>query len=197
MKFLLLAEQSLLVVFWVLLIFGFDSTYIAVLTVLSALVHELGHIIAVMLIHKKGCFMPKPDISGFRIKLPSMSYKEELICAISGPLANLILLVFTLPVSSPYAKTFAMLNLLTMLSNLLPIDGYDGFKILTSIFGLRLKCYARAQRILYSISFAFSCVMCFLALYILLKIGEGYWLFAVFFSVMLRAMIVRKNRDVF
>ena len=39
-------KEILPLLFWVLLLFGFDKAYIAVLTLLVALVHEVGHYIA-------------------------------------------------------------------------------------------------------------------------------------------------------
>lgn len=201
MKFLLLLERSLLVIFWVLLIFGFDSPDTAVLTIISALIHELGHVVCLLVINSKEKLMPTPHITGFRIKIPSMSYKEELLCALSGPMANLavgIILFLPFPSAwSSYFKIFVTLNIMTMISNLMPIEGYDGYKILNAIFGIFFNCNALAQNLLFLISLLTSSIMCFLSLYIILKSGAGYWIFAVFFSVMLRSMTNKQKQDIF
>ena len=201
MKFLLLIERSLLVIFWVLLIFGFDMPYMAILTILSALIHEAGHIICLLIIKSDRSYMPTPNISGFRIKISGMSYKNELLCALAGPLANLVLATvccFPSPVRwATYLKTFAMLNVMTMISNLLPIEEFDGYKILNAILALTVKCNFHAQKLLYFVSFVFSAAMCFLSLYIILKLGEGYWIFALFFTVMLREVIKKQKGNVF
>ena len=201
MKFLLLLERSLLIVFWVLLIFGFDTPHTAILTILSALIHEIGHVICLLTIKSDGSYIPSPNISGFRIKIPGMSYKSELLCALSGPVATLVAaLICFLPLpmlDEAYIQTFAILNIMTMISNLLPIEEYDGYKILDAILGLTMKYNMRAQNSLYLISLIFSAAMCFLSLYVILKLGEGYWIFAVFFTVMLRAVIKKQKEGIF
>lgn len=201
MKFLLLLERSLLIIFWVLLIFGFDSPYTAILTIISAMIHESGHVICLLAVKSKERLIPTPHISGFRIKIPTLSYKEELLCALSGPMANLavgIVFFFSFPpVLASYLKTFATLNIMTMVSNLLPIEGYDGYKILDAILGILFKCNALAQNLLFLTSLITSSVMCFLSLYIILKLGAGYWIFGLFFTAMLRSMIKKQKQDIF
>lgn len=201
MKFLLLLERSLLLVFWVLLIFGFDLPYTAILTILAALIHELGHVFCLMRTKSSCNLLPKPNVSGFRIKIPEMSYQKELLCALYGPLANLaVALLCLLPLSpklTPYLHTFATLNIMTMISNLLPIEEYDGYKILGSVLSLTVRCEATAQNVLYMTSLIFSAVMCFLSLYVMLKLGEGYWIFAVFFTVMIRMVIKKQKACIF
>ena len=39
-----------------------------------------------------------------------------------------------------------------------------------------------------ALSFSFTSLFCFLSLYFLLKLGEGYWIFAVFFVSMLKQL---------
>ena len=201
MKFLLLTERSLIMIFWVLLIFGFDTTYTAILTIASALIHELGHVICLFIIKSNGRAIPMPNISGFRITLPTTSYKEELACAACGPIANLItaLLFFVADFifDSPYLATFGILNAMTALSNLIPIEEYDGYKILSAALALRKKSFDKALSALNSVSFLFSSALTLLALYVMLKIGEGYWFFAVFFTIMLRTIIKKQKGSFF
>ena len=199
MKFLLLIERSLIMIFWVMLIFGFDTTYTAILTIASALIHELGHVICLFIIKSKGDAIPTPNISGFKITLPTTSYKEELACAAFGPLANLttslLFFVADFIFGSPYLAAFGILNAMTALSNLLPIEEYDGYKILSATLALHSRSFEKALNILDSISFLFSASLTLLALYVMLKIGEGYWFFAVFFTLNRAISALRKRNN--
>ena len=191
-------ERSLAILFWVLLMLGFDAPYITVLTVSAAVIHELGHIIAAFCI-SGSVRIPRGDISGFRIKMSGLSYKEELIVALGGPLINILLGVILLKLpfpktALPYLRTFGILNIMTAISNLLPIESYDGHKALLCLAAIFTSRHLLAEAIMHKLSFGFCAVMCFLSLYLILKLGEGYWLFAVFFSVLLSSIIKRQKQ---
>ena len=203
MKFIfLLLKKILPVAFWVLLIFGFDSAYAAILTILAALIHEGGHLIfSLSFSHKRNALL-KSDLSGFRIRTKYLSYKEELIAAIGGPIANLAvgLLFLFFPFGKEfeeYATAFGVLNIMTMVSNLLPIEGYDGYKTISAISSLIFRDNLKTDVVLYWVSFVFSCIMTFLSLYLMLRLGEGYWIFAVFFSVTLSTIIRKQNNTIY
>ena len=101
--------------FWTALMLSFADTKTAVMTIISALLHEAGHISALVMIKKKFS-LPKLVASGFRIKTESsLSYKEEIIICAAGPLTNIIIFVFCLP----HTPFFAVINLATAISNLL------------------------------------------------------------------------------
>ena len=198
MKFLLFLERTLPLVFWMLLIFGFDEPYVAVLTIVSALLHELGHVLVLALFKNKTSGVPIPDISGFRIGVSGLSYKEELLSALAGPLVNLFFgLVPLLLFKSEYVHTFAWLNVMTAISNLLPIKGYDGYRSVLCILSMFTNDRARGEAILSSLSFLFSSIMCFLSLYLMLRIGEGYWIFVVFFSLIISEMAKRQKHTIY
>ena len=75
----LLADSVLPILFWLSLIFGFDAPYIAVLTVICAIAHELGHIAAIYLFTENAARITGHS-SGFRIKRDStLSYKKEIM----------------------------------------------------------------------------------------------------------------------
>ena len=197
-----LLEKMLPLAFWVVLMFGFDEPYIAILTILAAFIHEGGHLIITLPFSTKRSRAIKNEIAGFRIKTNRLSYKEELLAALGGPLANLAagLIFFYLPLKSEfgeYSYTFAVLNVMTMASNLLPIESYDGHRALSAVLCLIFGDSLRVYSFLYWLSFIFSSVMTFISLYIMLRIGEGYWIFAVFFSVMLSAVIKRQKDTIY
>ena len=191
------AERILPVLFWLLLMLAFDSPYITIATLLAAALHELGHI-SVMLILSCGNegTMPRAVISGFRLR-PSrlLSYKEEILLAAGGPLFNIltcIALLFFRGTGGGYFSIFALLNLLTAISNLIPIKGYDGYRIIRCFAAERLgdeRCDALMRRI----SGIFASVAVFFSLYLIMKIGEGYWIFSIFFAILVKDVLKMQN----
>ena len=179
-----LAESVLPLLFWVFLIFGFDSPDIAVLTIAAAIIHELGHISALLLLGRSATL--RSHLSGFRIKAAMSGYREELIVLAAGPLANIAVFIILLPFfgsGNGYIGTVALVNLLSAVSNLLPVEGYDGYGMLYSVASSKNSTFA--LRILFILSFAFSLLFTLLSLYLILRYGSGYWIFAVFFAALL------------
>ncbi len=198
MKIFLKLEGLLSITFVVLFIFSFDEYRIAMMTIIAAVIHELGHIFAMVYICKMKFAMPRGSLDGFRIYAKgNMSYKQEMIIIIAGPLANLISSVFFFAISSFYGEfflEFATVNILTMASNLMPIEKYDGYKFLSCILSLLLKSYHTSQFFLDTLSFSFSAILCFFSLYLILKIGTGYLLFAVLIINLLKFISQRLKR---
>ena len=181
--------------FWALVLIGFNTPYVAVLTLISALIHECGHIAALAFTGNFTAF-PRFAVSGMRLsRKPHISYRDELIVIISGPLSNIASFLFFYLLSlifGEYFFTFALLNLLTAISNLLPIEGYDGYKILNTL----LSAYglgARGYRVIQRISLLFVTLLTFLSLYLIMKVGSGYWIFGIFFVSMLLSLFKSKN----
>ena len=173
-------------IFWILIIFGFDAPYIAVMTILAAGIHELGHISA-MLLFKNLSPIPSGHLSGFRIKnISSSSYLTELTVLAAGPLMNLATYLILLPFSCTggYLYLFSIINAATGLSNLLPAEGYDGYGILKEL----LEWHGRSTLILDRISFMISVFFTFFSLYMIGRYGTGYWIFCVFFLSLLLKM---------
>ncbi len=180
-----LSEGLFPLLFWVLIIFGFDKVDVAVLTILSALIHEIGHITAILVI-KRDTGRLLTHISGFRIQNDARSYKEELFVLISGPFVNILLFIissFSHNALNGYITLFGYINLVTAISNLLPVEGYDGYGILTRL--VLLFGWLDGVRVLEYISFSVTVIITFFSLYLLFYYGEGYWVFGVFFTLML------------
>lgn len=199
MKILRFAEKILPLFFWLLLIFAFDTPALAFMTLFSAVIHELGHISAGL---SRGMLrlFPQPTNNGFRIKTDGLiSYKDDLILTLGGPLFNIITAICSWLIALhgvAYFRDFSLINLLTAVSNLLPIKEYDGYRIIESSALLLFKKTEGVLRILNAFSFAFTVLLMFLALYFILKSGEGYWIFAVFFSsfIVETAKISKNNK---
>lgn len=184
--FFRIMNQILPILFWVCLILGFEEPKVALLTVVAAIIHEGGHLAFLKI---KG--IKRPDlrgvISGFRIRSSSMlTYTEETMLYLSGPLANICATaVFTLLCGNA-AELLSVLNIATAISNLLPIEGYDGYGALRSIFEMRGNEFA--LRVLEGISSGIIFTLCILSIYFIDRFGGGYWIFGIFFFSMLNQL---------
>lgn len=191
-----LSEEILPLFFWVLLIFGFDAPYMAILTILSALLHELGHIISMMLVGKvKGRL--RTHLSGFRITAKGGGYIDDIITLVGGPIINILAFLLCFAIcggKDGYIMEVGLVSLITAISNLLPVEGYDGYNIILKI--VYMKESISGIRVLETISFGISVAFTFLSLYLLLRYGEGYWIFGIFFSLLL-GKIFKKNKETF
>jgi Zn-dependent protease len=186
--------------FWGFLLFAFDKSYLAILTILCALIHEIGHIAFAFISVKEVTL--KAVGNGFRIKLKTQtSYITEMFICIGGPLINVIIFVFLIPLrNNDYISEFALINLLTALSNLLPIEGYDGYKILNCT--LHLLEIPAGENVLSWTSFLSCVILCFISLFLIMKIDYGYWIYFVFLVVIFkkikstqRLIFYEKNGD--
>lgn len=178
-------EGILPLCFWVTLIFSFDEPHIAILTILCAIVHECGHLFAHLLCQSPTKLSTK--IYGFRLNGSKItSYKTRIFIALAGPVSNLTIFLILLLLGflgSEYICTFALINLATALSNLLPIEGYDGYVALFEFLASYEK--HRLLTLLYHTSFVLTALLCLLSLCLIDKFGQGYWFFAVFFISLL------------
>lgn len=201
MKKVAFLEKTLALLFWFLLVLGFDSKSTAFLTVIAALIHEGGHLLAGYFFARGMTSLPRADISGFRIRAERMSYKEELSVALGGPVLNLILAILFVCLPLPktlcgYFRTFALINALTALSNLLPISNFDGYRIAECLLSIKTKNPMVSARVMNTVSFAFCTVATFLSLYLILKTGDGYWIFAVFFTSVFTVIVKRTKNNI-
>lgn len=176
--------------FWLFLIFGFEAPMMAIITLCSALIHEMGHLICIMRIKKI-----RPSIrgvlSGFRIRIgDGMTYDEEILAYLSGPAINLflfVLLSFLALILGELCFILAIINLATALSNLLPIEGYDGYGAIRAFIGKK-EMGTGASRALTAISTSLIFILCIFSLYLIDRQGEGYWIFGIFFISMIKCI---------
>lgn len=176
------------VLFWITLTIGFEEIDMAISTICAALLHELGHICFLLIVKRKK-YHVRNVLTGFRIASSEiMSYREEMSLYISGPMANLLCatLSFILrPLFGEYALGFAIINLATALSNLMPISGYDGYGILRCLCESSPNAHGLI-RALDVISSMLIFTLCIFSLYLIDRAGGGYWIFAVFFVLMIK-----------
>ena len=183
-------EKILPIILGGLLMFGFDLTYAAVLTIIAAIIHEAAHLAAIFLIDREKARKMEGHLFGIRLRTDNLSYPEELFSASCGPLINILLGTVCLIArgSTPfieYIRAFGAINLATATTNLLPIEGYDGYRMIRSLLMMKSRSPYLVDSCLYWVSVALASALCLLSLYFLLKIGEGYWIFTIFFFVLL------------
>lgn len=181
-KYFNYSKTAVSVLFWLLIIFAFADPGEGLMTVLSAVIHESGHCLYTLL-YLKAPALPRGALSGLRIKKTGvLSYGEEIMLYLSGPLANLAFCILILPffaVSYHFARDLIVINLFTMLSNLLPVEGYDGYGAIMAVAG-RFGIEDRVVGVLRRISFFFTLLMLLISLYLMYYLNGGYWIFAVF-----------------
>ena len=183
-RFLEVAGAVLSVFFWIFLLFGFDDTSTASLTVVAALIHELGHEVGLVLIGKPPR-LPRARLHGFKINARVvLSYKDEILVCAAGPLANLTACLIGALFSSEYVRLFSAVNLITALSNLLPLRSYDGYRIISA--ALAEHGWEAGRRILDALSFFIATVATFVSLYFIDRLDVGYWIFGVFFIFLIK-----------
>ena len=184
-KALFVIKNLLSFFFWFLLMVAFSDIKIALQTVSAALLHELGHIFALILL-KKNFSLPRLVTSGMRIKThSSLSYKEEIFICAAGPFVNIFLFFVFLP----HGIEFAIINLATAVSNLLPLTEYDGYKIISDTISL-FSDAEKSRNVMPEITVAVSSVAVFLSLFLILRLDGGYWIFAIFFTVLVREIFL-------
>lgn len=190
LKFLELLCSFLSVLFWILLIYGFDEPRLATLSVMAALIHEGGHLCCLLYIGGATGAL-RGRLFGLSITNKTLiTYKKELYLYASGIMANIAFALLSLPFfgrTAGYAELFCFFNLATALSNLLPVEGHDGYGILRTVmcyFGL----YELFLAVFPKISFGITGLLCFFSLYLMERYDAGYWIFAVFLFSLLSGM---------
>lgn len=178
------------VFFWLFLIFGFDEPGMALSTIFAAIIHESGHLLSIKTKKKLNSNI-RGVISGFRIKTVSpISYDDEIKIYLAGPIANLVAFVILLFLSTLFGDNLiisSIINLATALSNLLPIEGYDGYNALMTL----IKKYELDERFSVALFTASSaCIFLFavFSLYFIDRANGGYWIFLIFFSSMIKCI---------
>ena len=189
-------QEILAVILWVLLIYGFDKPYLAGLTILAALVHECGHFIF-MNWKVKGKFKAAGRLSGPKFcHYAYMNYGSEILLYLSGAFANILAAAIALPfvAFNGYFSAFFAINLATALTNLLPLWGHDGRG--AALAALRMLSAPRgAFIILRTACTAATAFGCILGLFLLLRAGDGYWLFAIFYFSLLSELFAEEDMN--
>ena len=183
-KRLLIQPLALIYLLWLLVI---DKSGIAAMSLLAAALHEVGHLLAAHFL-KIPIRAMRFDLLGARIDVKGriLSYGEEWLLCMSGPLFSLL---FSLIGSFFWSHTklaiaFSCASLLLGLLNLLPIQTFDGGRMLECAL-LSFTTPQKTGAILRGCTFLFLWVLWAFSAYLMIKIADGISLF--FFTLTLLA----------
>ena len=185
--FFRIMNQILPILFWITLILGFEEPKVAVLTIIAAIIHEGGHM---GFLKSKGIKRHnlRGVVSGFRIRTSCLlTYKEEIMLYFAGPLANIFTAIIFSFFDSEISDIICALNIATAISNLLPVEGYDGYGILRATIE-KYSCGSIATRVLDGVSAGIIFSLCILSIYFIDRFGSGYWIFGIFFFSMINLL---------
>ena len=172
---------------FLLMILG-DHSGLCFVTVVAALLHECGHLLAARLLHVpiSGLQM---SFLGARLEVSGriLSYGEEWLLCAAGPFASLCAAALAAPLWQIFAlsRAFSCASLVLGLLNFLPIQSFDGGRMLACT--LARFCGTRAaDRGGRLCSFLFLFLLWAVAVYFLLRVGDGLALFCFSLSLFLR-----------
>lgn len=178
--------QPLALIYLLFMLFC-DKSGLAAMSLLAAALHEIGHLVAARVMHIPIGAM-RFDLLGARIDVKGriLSYGEEWLLCMSGPLSSL---VFSLIGSFFWSHTklaiaFSCASLLLGLLNLLPIQTFDGGRMLECAL-LSFTTPQKTGSILRGCTFLFLWLLWAFSAYLMIKIADGTSLF--FFTLTLLA----------
>lgn len=156
---------ALVALFFIFIGCLFDVGGVFRFTVISALIHELGHIVAYFYIREE---FPKVRITPVGLAMSvgptDLTVDEEIVVAAAGPLCNFYLAMIFLSLASVQGAYgtyfFGCVNLLIGILNLLPLPFLDGGRILYLLFGIH-----KSRKFWLYLSNGFVCIVlaCLLA----------------------------------
>ncbi len=173
-------------------------SYLSLAALLAAFLHELGHILSAKL-----CKIPleelKLDIFGAAItpKRGIYSYKNELCLAAAGPLVNLAIggaLIFLLKDINGFFELFISASLFLGIFNLLPLEGFDGYRILHCTLCNKFS-FDSSIKICNFLSFFISLFMWLLSVYLMLRLGASLSLFVFSYAFLCKILVRAKSYD--
>lgn len=141
------------------------------ITVLSSLLHEIGHLIMMIVVDNKPQRV-RFEITGINIirnEDTNISVKNEIFISLGGPIANAVILTFCCVVmcfhNSNLIMTLACINLILMLFNLLPIKKLDGGTAFYYLLSQKLEIFV-CNKILKITSLVFIALIYIWGIYI-------------------------------
>ena len=150
--------------------------------------HQCGHLAAAKLMHiglsgmRLGFLGARLDVEG-----RMLSFGEEWLLCAAGPAVSLLAVIAAAPFwsRSSAALIFSCASFVLGLLNLLPIKGFDGGRMMACTLYARMEA-RRAELILHGMSFVFLFLLWSVAVYFLLRAGDGLSLFCFSLSLFLR-----------
>lgn len=184
--------QPLALIYLLFMLFC-DKSGLAAMSLLAAALHEVGHLVAARAMRIPIGAM-RFDLLGARIDVKGriLSYGEEWLLCASGPLSSLACsLVGSFFWShSRLAIAFSCASLLLGLLNLLPIQTFDGGRMLECAL-LSFTTPQKTGSILRGCTFLFLWLLWAFSAYLMIKIADGISLFFFTLTLLARFFEVR------
>ena len=156
---------------------------------IAAFIHEIGHIVAAKLLAIDLSFM-KLDVLGARLSTTGKlySYPALVTLCLAGPLINFLCFALLFPIigAADWLHEFCLANLSLGILNLIPIEGFDGGRILHGLMSIVFPI-TTVERICSALSFASLLCMWLLSVWLILRTGSSLTLFV--FSCCLFGML--------
>ena len=145
----------------------------------AAFLHELGHIAASKVLSiNLSCI--KLDVLGARLNTTGelYSYPSMIALCAAGPAVNLLCFALAYPFADSFAwlTEFSNSSLSLCLLNLIPIEGFDGGRILNGLLSLVLRP-ARVHLICTALSFCSILGLWLISVWLLLRASASLSLF--------------------
>lgn len=162
-------------------------------TALCVAVHECAHLAAA-----KACRVRiralALDIGGAQIKTAGLfpSYRTEWLVAAAGPASSLLLAFFLAPVRTPFSQSAMLTSLSLALFNLLPIEGFDGGRMLFAV-GAPLLGETFATRAVYVTTYLVLLFLFSVAACLLLRYGRNATLIALSASLFTKLFLLTEH----
>lgn len=166
---------------------------------LTALLHEYGHAITA---EKLGYKMNKISLMPYGAvvngAIEGLSYKDEVLVALAGPAANLLVCVFfvclwwLIPECYPYTESVVFSNLSVVSVNLLPAWPLDGGRILSA--GLSQITSRKKAMLIVRIT-GLACAAALLGLFVFSLIKRTVNISVLFFALFMITGSVQKTKE--
>ena len=175
----------------------------AIIPLIAALIHELGHIFFAFLFNVR-IERIKLNLFGAIINISPLacSYKREAMLAAAGPMCNIISAVIAFPLiynadgaPQKYIILFVVSSFLFAFINLLPAENFDGGRIL-NCFLLSIFSPAIADRVMGWISLFCIFFLWGISVYFILRTGSYISLFVFSGTLFSKIYLIHtKKRD--
>ena len=174
-------------VFWLWMLLS-ERCEIGIATVLAAFLHECGHLLAAKLL-KIPLRELKIDLLGARLEVSDkmISYSDEWLLSAAGPLSSFLCAILAFPLWKvlPSSAFFSAVSFLLGILNLLPIQTFDGGRMLECLF-MPLFGEKRTTRLMGASSFLLLFLLWAVAVYCLLLANDGLSLLCFSMSLLMR-----------
>jgi len=172
-----------------------DESGLCAAALLAATVHECGHLLAARLMHIPLRSL-RLELMGARLEVVGrmLTYREEWLLCSAGPIFSLLFSAALAPLwhLSGFFMRASTVSFLLGVLNLLPIQGFDGGRMLSAalsnLMGERARC-----EVMRCCSFCWLLLIWELAVYCLLRVGDGLSLFCFSMSLFQRFFSVSEE----